>query len=242
MGDHLGEDPRKDRCPPPKCLPRVFPMPRVPGASSHPQVPGAVLSGATPGTLLCSTHHPLQGPALCSGAVIWEKSVHYKFALSPRCQGKGGFFKSFNLFYFRPCWVFVAAWAFSGCSEQGLLLVAARRLPLQSVLSLPSVDSAASASAAVALTLSCSIACGVLPDQGSNLSPLRRWADSQPLEHEGNPEKEIYKPLFQRPWSFQVTFRGALRLSCPQTHSRHHGDVGVESPWRSQAITGHRLA
>lgn len=45
-----------------------------------------------PGLLLCSTHPPLQGPALCSGAVIWEKSVHYKFALSPRCQGKGGFF------------------------------------------------------------------------------------------------------------------------------------------------------
>ena len=102
--------------------------------------------------------------------------------------------------------------------------------------SLLSVDSRASASVAAALTLSCSSAYGVLLDQGSSLSPLRWWADSQPLEHEGNTEKQIYKPLFQRPWSFQVTFWGALRFSCPQTHCCHHGEVGVESPWRSQVI------
>ena len=94
VGDHLEEDPRKDRCPPPKCF--LLPMPRAPGASSDPQVPGAgVLSGAPWHSALLHPS-PLQGPNLGSGAVIWEKSLRYKFALSPRCQGKGGFF--FNYF------------------------------------------------------------------------------------------------------------------------------------------------
>ena len=35
--------------------------------------------------------------------------------------------------------------------------------------------------------LSCSVACGILPDQGSNPSLLRRQADSLPLSHQGRP-------------------------------------------------------
>ena len=34
---------------------------------------------------------------------------------------------------------------------------------------------------------SCSAACGILPDQGSNLCPLHWQADSQPLRHQGSP-------------------------------------------------------
>ena len=34
---------------------------------------------------------------------------------------------------------------------------------------------------------SCSAACGILPDQGSNPCPLRWQADSQPLRHQGSP-------------------------------------------------------
>ena len=35
--------------------------------------------------------------------------------------------------------------------------------------------------------LSCSTACEIFPDQGSNLHPLHRQADSQPLNHQGSP-------------------------------------------------------
>ena len=34
---------------------------------------------------------------------------------------------------------------------------------------------------------SCSAACGIFPDQGSNPCPLHRQADSQPLRHQGSP-------------------------------------------------------
>ena len=34
---------------------------------------------------------------------------------------------------------------------------------------------------------SCSAACGILPDQGSNPCPLHEQADSQPLRHQGSP-------------------------------------------------------
>ena len=35
--------------------------------------------------------------------------------------------------------------------------------------------------------LSCSTACGIFPDQGSNPRPLHWQADSQPLRHQGSP-------------------------------------------------------
>ena len=35
--------------------------------------------------------------------------------------------------------------------------------------------------------LSCSAACGIFPDQGSNPCPLHWQADSQPLRHQGSP-------------------------------------------------------
>ena len=34
---------------------------------------------------------------------------------------------------------------------------------------------------------SCSAACGIFPDQGSNPCPLHWQADSQPLRHQGSP-------------------------------------------------------
>ena len=35
--------------------------------------------------------------------------------------------------------------------------------------------------------VSCPVACGTFPDQGSNQCPLRRKADSVPLDHQGGP-------------------------------------------------------
>ena len=54
-------------------------------------------------------------------------------------------------------------------------------------LLLRSTGSRRADSVVVAHGPSCSAACGILPDQGSNLCPLHQQADSQPLRHEGSP-------------------------------------------------------
>ena len=86
------------------------------------------------------------------------------------------------------CWVFV--------SVRGLSLVAASGghsssqcagLSLSRPLLLGSTGSRCAGSVVVAHGPSCSAACGILPDQGSNPCPLHRQADSQPLRHQGSP-------------------------------------------------------
>ena len=79
---------------------------------------------------------------------------------------------------------------------QGLSLVVASRghsssrctsLSLSRPLLLWTTSSRRAGSVAVAHGLSCSTACGILPDQGSNHCPLHWQADSQPLHHQGSP-------------------------------------------------------
>ena len=86
------------------------------------------------------------------------------------------------------CWVFV--------SMRGLSLVAASGghsssryagLSLLRPLLLWSTGSRRAGSVVVAHGPSCSTACGILPGQGSNPSPLHWQADSQPLRHQGSP-------------------------------------------------------
>ena len=90
--------------------------------------------------------------------------------------------------YFLLCWVFV--------SVRGLSLVVASGghsssrcagLSLSWPLLLRSVGSRHAGSVVVAHGPSCSAACGILPDQGSNLCPLHWQAASQPLRHQGSP-------------------------------------------------------
>ena len=50
-----------------------------------------------------------------------------------------------------------------------------------------STSSRRAGSVAVAHGPSCSVACGIFPDQGSNTCPLHWQADSQPLRHQGSP-------------------------------------------------------
>ena len=97
------------------------------------------------------------------------------------------FFKNY-LFIFWLCWVFVSVW--------GLSLVAASGghsssqcagLSLSRPLSLQSTGSRSAGSVVVAHGPSCSVACGIFPDQGSNPCPLHWQADSQPLCHQGSP-------------------------------------------------------
>ena len=54
-------------------------------------------------------------------------------------------------------------------------------------LLLRSTGSRRAGSVVVAHGPSCSAACGIFPDQGSNPCPLHQQADSQPLRHQGSP-------------------------------------------------------
>ena len=90
------------------------------------------------------------------------------------------------------CWVFV--------SVRGLSLVAASGghsssrcvgLSLSRPLLLQSTGSRRAGSVGVAHGPSCSAACGIFPDQGSNPCPLHWQADSQPLRHQGSPEETV---------------------------------------------------
>ena len=102
--------------------------------------------------------------------------------------------KDFYLFiYFWLCWVFV--------SVRGLSLVAASGghsssrcagLSLLWPLLLWSTGSRRAGSVVVAHGPSCSAACGIFPDQGSNPCPLHWQADSQPLRHQGSPTRIFY--------------------------------------------------
>ena len=90
--------------------------------------------------------------------------------------------------YFWLCWVFV--------SVRGLSPVAASGdhsssrcagLSLSRPLLLRSTGSRRAGSVVMAHGPSCSAACGIFPDQGSNPCPLHWQADSQPLCHQGSP-------------------------------------------------------
>ena len=98
------------------------------------------------------------------------------------------FFNFIYLFYLWLCWVFV--------SVRGLSLVVASRdhsssrctgLSLSRPLLLRSTGSRRTGSVIVTHGPSCSTACGIFPDQGSNSCPLHWQADSQPLCHQGSP-------------------------------------------------------
>ena len=97
--------------------------------------------------------------------------------------------------YLWLCWVFVAV--------RGLSLVAASGghsssrctgLSLSRPLLLWSTGSRCAGSVIVAHRPSCSAACGIFPDQGSNPYPLYWQADSQPLRHQGSPNLCFNKP------------------------------------------------
>ena len=104
-------------------------------------------------------------------------------------------------------------------------------LSLSRLLPLRSTGSRRAGSVIVAHGPSCSAACGIFPDQGSNPCPLHWQADSQPLHHQGSPSfldnKNGHENLsesptipktnlpahhFQAPLAFEVKFCYTLRL------------------------------
>ena len=59
---------------------------------------------------------------------------------------------------------------------------------------------------------SCSAACGIFPDQGSNPCPLHWQADSQPLRHQGSPFFIISISLLS--FSFYSCIAFLISLNC----------------------------
>ena len=79
--------------------------------------------------------------------------------------------------------------AFSSCGKLGPLFITVRGPLTNTGLSCwRSTGSRRAGSVVVVHGPSCSAACGILPDQGSNPCPLHRQADSQPLRHQGSPD------------------------------------------------------
>ena len=96
--------------------------------------------------------------------------------------------------YFWLCWVFVSVWGLSpvvasgGHSSSRFAGLSLSWPPL-----LRSTGSRRAGSAVVAHGPSCSAACGIFSDQGSNPCPLHRQADSQPLRHQGSPVLDFWQ-------------------------------------------------
>ena len=102
------------------------------------------------------------------------------------------FFFFINLFilfiYFWLCWVFVSVRELSPVAASGGHSSSrCAGLSLSWPLLLRSTGSRRTGSVIVAHGPSCSAACGIFPDQGSNPCPLHWQADSQPLHHQGSP-------------------------------------------------------
>ena len=106
----------------------------------------------------------------------------------------------FYLFiYIWLCWVFVSVRGLSPLAASGGHPSSrCAGLSLSRLLLLRDTGSRRAGSVIVAHGPSCSAACGILPDQGSNPCPLHRQADSQPLHHQGSPPQCIvfYSYLF----------------------------------------------
>ena len=98
------------------------------------------------------------------------------------------YFFNFYLFYLWLCWVFVSVWGLSlVVASGGHSSSSCTGLSLSRPLLLRSTGSRCAGSAIAAHGPSCSAACGIFPDQGSNPCPLHWQADSQPLRHQGSP-------------------------------------------------------
>ena len=98
------------------------------------------------------------------------------------------FFKFIYFIYFWLCWVFISVRGLSLVAESGGHSSSrCAGLSLSWPLLLWSTGSRRAGSVIVAHGPSCSVACGIFPDQGSNPCPLHWQADSQPLHHQGNP-------------------------------------------------------
>ena len=140
------------------------------------------------------------------------------------------------IIYLWLCWVFV--------SVRGLSLVAASGghssspcagLSLSRPLLLRSTGSRRTGLAVVAHGPSCSAACGIFPDQGSNPCPLHLQADSQPLRHQGSPSACILNHHFPLYWSMPLKGR---RIWFSNVMARSAGFLRIQVMVRRNGVNG----
>ena len=93
--------------------------------------------------------------------------------------------------------------AFCSSGKRGPLFIA-----VHGPLLLRSTGSRCAGSVIVAHGPSCSAACGIFPDQGSNPCPLHWQASSQPLRHQGSPTRVVVLGIGASPhhgtWSLNL--------------------------------------
>ena len=111
--------------------------------------------------------------------------------------------------------------AFSSCGKWGHSSSWCTALSLSSPLLLQSTGSRRAGYVVVAHGPSCSAACGIFPDQGSNPCPLHWQADSQPLCNQGSPPAFFWFPfawnIFFHPLTFSLYVSLGLKwVSCKQ--------------------------
>ena len=115
------------------------------------------------------------------------------------------FLKFIYLFYLWLCWVFVSVPGLSpAVASGGHSSSWCAGLSLSRPLPLRSTGSRRAGSVIVAHGPSCSAACGIFPDQGSNPCPLHWQADSQPLHHQGSPRQFLIPHCLKSPTLFNI--------------------------------------
>ena len=118
--------------------------------------------------------------------------------------------------YLWLCWVFVSVRGLSPVAEsEGHSSSRCAGLSLSRPLLLQSTGSRRPGSVIVAHGPSCSAACGIFPDQGSNLCPLHWQADSQPLRHQGSPGDPFLSFIAQPQISLLPSGSLSSSSSCP---------------------------
>ena len=89
-------------------------------------------------------------------------------------------------------------------------------------LLLRSTGSRRAGSVIVAHGPSCSTACGIFPDQGSNPCPLHWQADSQPLRHQGSPSAICFCCKAWRWFNYHIQFLKCVHWRCKRPIQNHH--------------------
>ena len=123
------------------------------------------------------------------------------------------------------CWVFVSVRGLSPVAASGGYSSSrCAGLSLSRPLPPRSTGSRRAGSAIVAHRPSCSAACGIFPDQGSNPCPLHWQADSQPLRHQGSPVLILFgKSFFMEVCAYKLT-----ELNCGKNKLCNCNQVLVE--------------
>ena len=140
-----------------------------------------------PLTLLFLPRNRRYNPHVQDALLDWEVKRHFFFFFFNNNTYNLFFFLIYFYIYFWLCWIFVSVRGLSPVAASGGHFSSqCAGLSLSRPLLLQSTGSRRAASVVVAHGPSCSAACGILPDQGSNPCPLHWQADSQPLSHQGN--------------------------------------------------------